>query len=309
MKKILNFIFAIAISILAFAACQKEVDKTDELKKVKVVVSLSEETKALFADLGGVKWEAGDILKFSDGTTSWQSDPLALDKITNSGHKATFTFSEDLISQARIGWFYTPNTHPVASNFNDVQYPSSFTQAVAGEMSKDYLFLHSGTSTVNITQGVEPSEIQLKIVGSIFRIIPYTSTYNSESVEAVGIISNSNIAGTVSYDRTSATPLNNSGLDSPLIRLIIGTYFSLTGITTANSSEGFYIPVPATPAETPYDGYAYVVETAQAEYFFDAGAFIDPSSPKSPLTVGENKVINVFLDLNKATLRNDKTGD
>ncbi len=42
--------------------------------------------------------------------------------------------------------------------------PSTFTQAVAGEMNKDYLFLHSGLWLVTITKDVVPTDIQMKIV-------------------------------------------------------------------------------------------------------------------------------------------------
>ena len=43
----------------------------------------------------------------------------------------------------------------------------------------------------------------MEVVGTIFRVIPYTSKYNDETIESVKLTSNTALVGTVAYDRAT----------------------------------------------------------------------------------------------------------
>ncbi|MGM9788265.1 MAG: hypothetical protein ACI3ZF_05090 [Candidatus Cryptobacteroides sp.] len=295
MKK--NYIFyaaALSIAVLA-SSCQKE----DELApsenngKVSVIVSLGDETKG-FTDAEGVTWEVGDQIKYAGGV-ELASKALTAEQISADGHTATFTFDAELIEADRTGWFVSTKCHP--SNYTEVEYTlgtdngNLITQDVAGEMNKRYLFLHSGTTTINITKDVVPT-IKMEIAGSIFRVIPYTTTYNDESVLSVKLMSSTKLVGTVAYDRGAGTykgvnDINWKTYDN--VKVSLGTAFSLEGVVDAEHSKGIYLPVAATTESTPLNGYTYVVETDKAFYTFSA-------SDKT-LAVENNVVKNVLLNL------------
>ena len=230
------------------------------------------------------------------------SEPLTAEQITENGYKASFTFAESLIAENRTGWFYSAKCHP--TNDTEVEFTlgtdngNLFTQAEAGQMNSRYLFLHSGTGLINIKKGVVP-EVKMEIAGSIFRVIPYTETYNDEKILSVKLSSNTNLVGTVSYDRggktyTGVTELNggNGWKSYNFVKANLGTHFSLEGITSAETSKGIYFAVAATPEDKPLDGYKYEVETDKAKYVFDAMS--------TKLAVGNNVVKNVYLNLDKA---------
>lgn len=233
------------------------------------------------------------------------SEPLTAEQITENGYKASFTFDKSLIAENITGWFYSTKCHP--TNDTEVEFTlgtdngNLFTQAEAGQMNSRYLFLHSGTGLVNITKGVAP-EVNMEIAGTIFRVIPYTTTHNDEQILSVKLSSNTNLVGTVSYDRggktyTGVTELNggNGWKSYNFVKANLDTPFSLEGITSAQTSKGIYFAVAATPAGKPLDGYKYEVETDKAKYVFDAMS--------TPLAVGNNVVKNVYLNLDKATSR------
>ena len=230
------------------------------------------------------------------------SEPLTAEQITENGYKASFTFAESLIAENRTGWFYSAKCHP--TNDTEVEFTlgtdngNLFTQAEAGQMNSRYLFLHSGTGLINIKKGVVP-EVKMEIAGSIFRVIPYTETYNDEKILSVKLSSNTNLVGTVSYNRgnqtyTGVTELNggNGWKSYNFVKANLGTPFSLEGITSAETSKGIYFAVAATSAGEDLDGYQYEVETDKANYVFDAMS--------TELAVGNNVVKNVYLNLDKA---------
>lgn len=285
-------------------ACNKE-QLQDEIPSsgngtVQVVVSIDNGTRS-FSDAEGVKWEVGDQIKYAGGV-ELTSKPLTAEQITDNGYKASFTFDASLIATNRTGWFCSTKCHP--TNYTEVEFTlgtdngNLFTQAEAGQMNSRYLFLHSGTGMVNITEGVVP-EVKMEIAGSIFRVIPYTTKYNDEKILSVKLSSKTNLVGTVSYDRggktyTGVTELNggNGWKSYNFVKANLGTHFSLEGITSAETSKGIYFAVAATPAGKPLNGYKYEVETDKATYVFNA---MDKS-----LAVGNNVVKNVFLNLNNA---------
>ena len=230
------------------------------------------------------------------------SEPLTAEQITENGYKASFTFAESLIAENRTGWFYSAKCHP--TNDTEVEFTlgtdngNLFTQAEAGQMNSRYLFLHSGTGLVSITKDVVP-EVKMEIAGTIFRVIPYTTTYNDEQILSVKLSSKTKLVGTVSYDRggktyTGVTELNggNGWKSYNFVKANLGTPFSLEGITSAETSKGIYFAVAATSAGEDLDGYQYEVETDKANYVFDAMS--------TELAVGNNVVKNVYLNLDKA---------
>lgn len=301
MTKRMNYLLLALITCAAgFVSCVKEdAPKTDESKTIQVTVSLGDAVKG-FTDLEGIKWEVGDQIKYAGGV-ELTSQPLTAEQISADGHKASFTFDATLIAADRTGWFVSTKCH--SSNYTEVEYTlgkdngNLFTQDVAGEMNSRYLFLHSGTSTINITKDVTPS-FKMDIAGSIFRVIPYTTTYNDEKVLSVKFESNDKVVGTVGYDRGAGTYKSVTEVNAPngwkaytFVKVDLGTAFSLNGVTCAENSKGIYLPVAATKADATLNGYKYVVETDKATYTFDAMG--------EKLAVGENVVKNVFLNLDK----------
>lgn len=307
-KKINYLLFALAFGASAFSSCVKEEgQKTDADKTIQVEFSIGDEVKG-FTDMEGVKWKVGDQVKYAGGV-ELTSDHLTAEQISEDGYTASFTFDAKLIAENRTGWFVSTKCHP--TNYTEVEFTlgadngNSFIQDVAGEMNSRYLFLHSGTSLVNIEKGITPS-VKAKIAGTIFRVIPYTTKYNDEKVLSVKMSSNTNLVGTVGYDRGATKEEDKyKGVNKinwkkyNFVKATLGTPFSLTGVTKAEDSKGIYLAVAATPASAPLDGYSYVVETDKAIYTF--------ASDKK-LAVGENVVKNVFLNLDNGTRVEGETG-
>lgn len=295
-KKINYLLLALAFGASAFSSCVKEEgQETDTNKTIQVEFSIGDEVKG-FTDMEGVKWEVGDKVKYAGGV-ELTSEPLTSKQISEDGYTASFTFDAKLIAENRTGWFVSTKCHP--TNYTEVEFTlgadngNSFIQDVAGEMNSRYLFLHSGTSLVNIEKDVAPS-VKAKIAGTIFRVIPYTTKYNDESVLSVKMSSKTNLVGTVGYDRGAGTYKGVNDVNYKQHRFVmatLGTPFSMKGVTKAEESKGIYLAVAATPASAPLDGYSYVVETDKATYTFNA--------MDKQLAVGENVVKNVFLNLDK----------
>ena len=308
MKFNINKLLAVLAVASLGVACNKE-QLQDEIPSsgngtVQVVVSIDNGTRS-FSDAEGVKWEVDDQIKFAGGV-KLTSEPLTADQITENGYKASFTFDKSLIAENITGWFYSTKCHP--TNDTEVEFTlgtdngNLFTQAEAGQMNSRYLFLHSGTGMVKITKDVVP-EVNMEIAGTIFRVIPYTTTHNDEQIRSVKLSSNTKLVGTVSYDRGAGTyrGVNDINLKSyNFVKANLGTPFSLQGITSAETSKGIYFAVAATPAGKPLDGYKYEVETDKAKYVFDAMI--------EKLAVRNNFVKNVYLNLDKATSRVEGAG-
>lgn len=312
MKFNINKLLAVLAVASLGVACNKE-QLQDEIPSsgngtVQVVVSIDNGTRS-FSDAEGVKWEVGDQIKYAGGV-ELTSEPLTDEQITENGYKASFTFNKSLIEADRTGWFCSTKCHP--TNYTEVEFTlgtdngNLFTQAEAGQMNSRYLFLHSGTESVSITKDVVP-EVKMEIAGTIFRVIPYTTKYNGEQILSVKLSSNTNLVGTVSYDRggktyTGVTELNggNGWKSYNFVKANLGTPFSLEGITSAETSKGIYFAVAATPEDKPLDGYKYEVETDKAKYVFDAMS--------TKLAVCNNVVKNVYLNLDKATSRVEGAG-
>lgn len=303
MKRAFRFFAAAIAATAAAASCQQEnlEPEVQEQETVQVKVTIGEQTKG-FTDLEGITWEVGDQIKYAGGV-ELTSQPLTAEQISEDGYTASFTFAASLNEVDRTGWFCSTKCHP--SNYNEVEFTlgngsgNIYTQEVAGEMNSRYLFLHSGTGIVSIKKGETPV-VPMDIVGTIFRVIPYTSKYNDETIESVKLSSNTALVGTVAYDRGAGTYKGVNDVNwqkFPTVEVSLGTPMSLNGVTSADNSKGIYMAVAATKEGAELQGYKYTVKTDKATYVFDAMDKV--------LAVEENVVKNVTLNLDKATTRMD----
>lgn len=312
MKKF-NSIFLAAMGMAALTvSCKQEGLEPvapEEGQTIKVEVSLGETLKGTFTDREGLRWEVGDKLRcsYKNASEALESEGLKSTDISSDGSVASFTFHSSVISQDRMVAFVSPNNHPSLGYPMEVEFTlgdannSSFSQENAGELTKRRLFLHSGLSLIPVKEGVAP-KVKMDICGSIFRILPYTTNYSNEKVLSVKLSSKTNIVGTVEYDRANGTYKNVSeknyaSKNSTTVQLT--NPLSLEGITSAETSKGLYLPIPASGSAA-YDGYKYEVKTDRAIYTFDA--------MDKKLTVSENAIKNVYLNLDKATTRTAEEG-
>lgn len=290
---------ALAVCVLG-VSCNKEViENENEGGRITVKVSLSEAAAKSFTDAEGIKWEAGMQLKFADANTIITSEALTLDQIGDDGYTANFTFPPSLNREDRVGWFYSTTCHPSYKTRVEFTLGSkdnlAFTQDEAGIMNTRHIFLHSGTGTVNIIAKGQIPELAMSVVGSIFRVIPYTSAHQDEKILSVTFSSQDYIAGTVEYDRAAGTYNGASyyaDRRTQSMTINLETPFALEGVTDRNLSKGIYFALPATEKGAPLKGYKWVVNTDKAEYTFDAS--------DSKLEIKENVVKNIFLNLDKA---------
>lgn len=291
---------ALAVCVLG-VSCNKEVIENANEGGITVKVSLSEAATKSFTDAEGIKWEAGMQLNFADASGISTSDPLTADQISDDGYTASFTFQASLNNRA--GWFYSTTCHDKFKTRVEFTLGSkdslAFTQNEAGIMNKRHIFLHSGTRTVNIAQGQTP-ELAMSVVGSIFRVIPYTSAHQDEKILSVTFSSQDYIAGTVAYDRKADTCDYQGASTFPTTRtksmtINLGTPFALKGVTDRTLSKGIYFALPATVKDKPLKGCKWVVKTDKTEYIFASDSLL-----AIKLAIKENVVKNIFLNLDKA---------
>lgn len=291
-------VFYIAIVILGasiFASCQKEYVPTFSGKtgNIMVQLGLGERTKAQFADAEGITWTAGDqihIIKKNDAGTGL--DGVSSPEITGlSGDNNTATVSETFISGKEYLFRYGDWGQ------DEFQFGNNLTQVEAGTMPSSFLHLHSGTTTVAITdKEVEEGSAskRMHIVGSILRFLPYTTSRNTESVQSITFSTSTNILGTVGYQYHADGSFKSwtesfiyGGVKSGTVTLT--NAFALTSATDKEHSAGIYLPVPAQAGTI--SGYTITVATDVATYTFETD---------TDLTINENVVKNVYLNLDKA---------
>lgn len=293
----------IALGAIAWTGCSNDAAEepqpiAERGRTVTVVASLSDETKAAFADSEGIRWAVGDQIKWSNNTLS---EALTAGNLAENGSRASFTIE---VPREEEGWFFSTTTHP--SNNNEIEFSlgdaakASFVQEKAGVMNARYLFLHSGTGTMRIPAEAETIAVSMEIAGSIFRILPYTEQYNDEQIERVILSSGSNLVGTVAYDHAAQSYRGVDAIGwqvSKEVSVSLTEPFALTDATTRESSKGIYMAVARTAA--PLAGYRYTVYTDKASYIFDA--------MDKQLEVADNTVKNVFLKLeNGSRIGNDE---
>ena len=267
-------------------------------------------TSAVFDDEFGLQWAVGDRIfwKNTDGGSNCEYTLTASD-ITDR-FEASFKTVIPGLSEGNVNGWFKYNTHPNLGNdeavFSDLdskinKYGTpnlagttlTYHQSAAGTANPAIFSLQSSRSTSSIlpetlTQGTSEITLDMQILGTVFRVLPFTTTYNDEVVQKVTFSSSSTIAGTVKYeaDGTYTAPFW-ANINKIIIEL--DTDMSLTAATSKALSEGIYFALP--PTSSPIAGYEYVVTTDKAEYVFTS---------EKTLSVENNKVKNIPLNLDKA---------
>lgn len=307
MKIILKYIAPAVAAVCAMAACEKEISapEVQDGPEYIITVSMNDElTKAVIADGESVKWAKGDVVKLA----------------AKEGNSPEFTVGEDGLTELTLtATGLTAGTDFVLLKTNhdnktfantEIKFPAEQTQAVAGEFNSDNIVLQSAVARIPaLAEGEESVVIPVKmnIVGSLYRFIPYTTSYNGEKIMSISFISaDKNIAGNGAVigkdyntpelyrqvDRTmGAECVIFWDATSKEVKTTLGTPFDLSGVTSAETSKGIYMSL----APISMAGYKYIVRTDVATYTFDA--------TDAALQIAENELKNVLLNLDNASLR------
>lgn len=269
-------------------------------------------SRASFTDELGITWEPGDEIWFTGNANATNLATLTAGDITEGGHKASFSITTAATSGVlRYNWS-TRNTaewdfgslltnYVNQSNFEDLDASLTsnttleFTQSEAGVMNKRFVFLHSATSNQDyvVNEGsIAVADVKMKIVGSIFRILPFTTDYSSEQVESIKFSLNgsSKLGGVSTYNYGAGTYTSNLAWNYLYKEVVVNldTPFDLTGVSSKYDSKGIYFAVPRTESAIT-GGYTITVKTDQATYTY--------VSAKN-LEVADNQVRNfpILLD-------------
>lgn len=315
MKKIYTYAAIVALCATAASSCQKEAsiaapDTDTTIYKVK----LSNPRTKAFSDAAGLTWNVGDQIRW-EGNTGNTTHTLTAEEISSDGHTATFEIGiPNIKNESPKGVFrYNYNSANNAEwNFGSTErivtdesiafvngQSVTYTQCVAGTMNPAFIFLHSSTKWETFTKSEsETPELtaSMQILGSIFRVMPYTTEYNDESIQSVSIKVNDNskrLGGLVFYnyggnEYLDANQKNYNSYTTATVNL--GTALSLSGITDRESSKGIYFAVPATNTAIS-GGYTVVIKTDVATYTYTSSA---------DLSVSENAVKNIYIKLDAA---------
>lgn len=331
---------AFALSFAVLTACSdKPVDEPvnptpEPTPDVPEYVALSynvkayigdESTRATLNDGEAIKWaETDKVTAWYLGADNSFSYAMREDATATAVEGSLAEFSFKAMPQGGKAWIaFGSNTGYDGCSARKVEfnYTSAQTQAAAGVMNTEYLRLVSDVIEVPVVEEGTTSidlEVNLDIVGSVLRFIPYSKTglYAAESVKSVELVSTDNaLAGGGSavarnYAEYNDTELgykwwaNDAGTSfsdectifwdatSKSITTTLSTPLSLEGITSADTpGNGIYMTVPAVKV----GGYKYVVTTDAARYTFDAST--------TELQFSDNTLRNVILNLesDKAT--------
>lgn len=314
MKKITT---VLAMMAVLFTACQKEeqqhkaqVDENGQ-KAAYVRLTSLDPTKAHIEDALGLIWDEGDEITWfyyhpGDADAYWSTPySLASADITAPGYEAIYKGNLDAANLHGVFRYnangnnevYFANTNAGFGTLAADIY--SFTQSAAGVMNKKEIHLHSGTTCMNLDNTADSDEqvVGMEVMGTVFRFIPFTTTYNSETISSVSILSGDYITGTVRYHYGSDVHYDSINdvnyWKAKGVTVNLETGMSLAGVTTREASKAIYFSLPATEAGVSTAlGYTYKITTDAAEYFFDSAKM---------LTVENNKVKNVYLNMDKAT--------
>jgi|GEM_PF-4918716 len=306
-------IYLSAILALGAISCAKEASapvNEGEKQTIKVEVGMpSGDTKANFIEDAALVWEVGDVVMFYNGNDN-PTYTLTADDISNEGQHAVFTFETSQPkgvlrynwSTRNIAEYDFAENHSYITDDTEVYETGStlsYTQAEAGTMNKAHLYMHSGTTYEEFDTDSEVSS-KMHIIGTVFKVMPYTTEYNDESVKSVEFKLNTTdqyLGSTVNYtydvDGTYNAP---QYLWYYGVTVNLGTAFSLDGVSTADASKGIYFSVPATTAALT-TGYTMVVTTDAATYTYTSDA---------SLTVAENTLRTVALNLDSEHRGNAK---
>ena len=318
-QNVMKNYFKLMIAFLAGGAmllsCQKENDiqKSDNDAQEVTIRLGAPVVKGLF-DQEGIKWSAGDKIRFSnEGLGDVLDIELAAGDISSDGFTATITASFPNVTTAVFRHNYSPR-NAAEWDFgymgNYCGDGSAFTewnklvvkQSAAGSINKNFLFLHSGLNKLSFDPADPPATVPMEILGTIIRVLPYTTAYNDEEVQSVTISTSSayGLGGCMSVNYAAGTfrdPQDvNWGPDRfNTYQVDLTTAFSLSGVVSKETSRAIYFSIPPANAGHSIEGYTIVVATDKATYTFDGSA--------KSLVAGNNKVKNFYLDLGKADTR------
>ena len=264
----------------------------NEGKTITVVVNASSsDTKADLEDGESIYWEAGETLKAVCST----GDASATAVLGADKYHASFTFT--LVEGN--DYVFRSNGH----GNDEFAFSNDMTQAEAGVMNKSYLFLQSGKTYGYTASASNPTlNPGMKIVGTILRFIPFTtnSTYETESVQKVELQAPNNFTGTIGYNySTGAAKFDGEHFwaGKKSAKVTLGTALSLSGVDSREKSAGIYMPIPV-EAGNLNSGYKVIVTTDVAVYTFNS---------TKAMTLTDNSIQNIALNLNKASLRVKKS--
>ena len=318
MKNNLLFVSAIVMAISAFSGCQKEEDvKTpvntgDVSGPITLNFSLSEETKALFGETG-IKWTEGDVIRYTDqGLGNVKDITLAASDIKDDGYRATVTteglylanrsvFRMNYSTRNTAEWDYgyyggCPEEERAANLVFTEWNKLLVKQSEAGVINPYFLFLHSGMNSLDLT-GEASVNVPMEILGTILRVMPYTTTHNSETIESISLVSNDKLGGCCGVNYSTGVYRDhkdvNWGPDTfKEYEVQLTTGFSLASANAKVSSKPIYFSLPGQNSGHEINGFAWIVKTDAATYYFSASDQL--------LSLGHNKVRNVYLNLDNA---------
>lgn len=309
MKNSLSFYIIALLSL--FISCNKEAERNTKSASSEdadvVQINLSAETKATMSDLLGINWAVDDIIFWRNQTGSANASYTLTALDITDGNRASFKTAIPNISTNDVYGVFRYNNHPDLANnesvFSDLNSkPSKYGtpsldgdkliihQEAAGIINPAILSMHSGESAIMIKQGTSEITLEMEIVGTVFRVLPFTSTYQSEKIQKIIFSSSSVIAGTIRYDYSNGDYTPPCWANIKEYEVDLDAEMSLSGVSSAETSHGIYFSLPKT--DSPISGYRYVVVTDVAKYTFVSAA---------DLSVGTNKVKNVLLNLDKAS--------
>lgn len=305
MKKFYSLLAVAAFGVAGFTGCANddEVAEAVPVKSFTVVATMGDdETRVSLVDgKEAMQWEAGDKLGYVCATYATVGNTSGCAALEQGGTKGEFTFTGFEPALNTPYWF-TYNAHASSTTSYEFRFATNDNEEPCtveiGVMPKDELKLVSKPATFN--EQPESVTVEMEILGSVLRYIVYTTTYNDEAVESVQLTSiGAPIRGTFGYDFTGSERKwntewqNQTGVWAPNYTRTaeLDTPFALTDAKSKETSKGIYMSVPAVTV----DGYKIVVMTDKAVYTFDA-------SEKSK-TYNDNEVVNVALNLDKATAR------
>ncbi len=311
MKKINATILFVALGALTSVSCQTEKVESSTTP-VTITFGLSQATKATF-DEEGIKWSSEDVIRFTNEGFGDAVDIPLSGHISADGYTATVTAEFPAVTTAVFRMNYSPR--------NNVEWDygymgnycgdgSSFTeynklivkQSEAGQINKKFLFLHSGLTSLPFDSSNPPTTVEMEILGTIIRVLPYTTDYNDEEIESVVLSTSSGygLGGCTAVNYSAGTYRDqqdiNWGPDRfSTYEVDLTTPLSLSGVTGRSTSKGIYFALPATNTGHEISGYTITVNTDKAVYTFDGSA--------KSLDLDHNKVRNIYLDLGNADSR------
>lgn len=321
MKNNLLFVSAIAMAVSVFSGCQKEENIEAPVEKpntgevsgpITLNFSLSEETKALFGETG-IKWAEGDVIRYTDqGLGNIKDITLGAADIKDEGYRATVTtdglylanrsvfrmnYSTRNVAEWDYGFYGGCPAEERASNLVFTEWNKLLVkQSEAGAINPYFLFLHSGMSSLDLT-GEASVNVPMEILGTVLRVMPYTTTHNAETIESVILLSNDRLGGCCAVNYSTGVYRDhkdvNWGPDTfKEYEVQLTTGFNLATADSKANSKAIYFSLPGQNSGHEIDGYAWVVKTDAATYYFSASDQL--------LSLGHNKVRNVYLNLDNA---------